>query len=743
MYGVLAASVGVTILSFQEHRRNIRPSDTIVLYLVATLAIDLVSLAVPLRFGWPSIFYRATCFEAVVKLVFLVLESKSKKSVLRDELHDLPPEELAGVLSLTYFWWLHDLLSLGYHKILSPEDLPKIDTKLDSDPLRQRILASWDKRGSWIVVTAVFVYFGLMTSTAIYRHLLNRIEIMFRGALVGIIHQKALTGRSHAYDDGKALTLISTDAVELEGSAEVLHEMWAFCLEAVIGFSMLAMEIGWLWPLPTAVEDVILQLRDNELIAAKGVRWINVLYNSSANALGLFSPVITVALYAIISSANGKEFDTRTAFTTTAILSMITHPINMVMTILPRIAASMSSFERIQAYLLRPSVDDKRAFIDSEDSGQPPSAVVFTDVAIGDQQSGKSILESLNFSIDKGSVAIINGPVGVGKTLLAHTILGEVGFQKGTVSVSSLQMAFCSQTAWLPNRTVRECILGLDGDVLVDQMRYERVLEACSLNEDLEELHDGDETVVGTGGQNLSGGQRQRVAIARAVYSHHDIFVFDDSFSALDGKTQGAVINNLLGLDGLLRNNNTTVLWVANNKSYFHLADKIVLLEDGTVKYQGDFQHSNETTLQQIFTETAARREDSDGLTENDTTQAKTSSPSRKVSSNPPAATPDYQRKDGDLSLYKYYITSAGIGNVLLLVLMTATFASFSTMPALYLKWWTESKSDNTVLYALGYVSMMVVAWLATSLLKWTDIILVAGRSGEILHRRLLQAICK
>lgn len=180
---------------------------------------------------------------------------------------------------------------------------------------------------------AIFVYFGLMTSTAVYRHLLNRIEIMFRGALVGIIHQKALTGRSHAYDDGKALTLISTDAVELEGSAEMLHEMWAFCLEAIIGFSMLAMEIGWLWPLPmcivlifsqtsryavrpmktrqtawneatqkrlsmtssilgaiksvkilgvqTAVEDVILQLRESELLAAKGVRWVNVLYNSS------------------------------------------------------------------------------------------------------------------------------------------------------------------------------------------------------------------------------------------------------------------------------------------------------------------------------------------------------------------------------------------------------------------------------------------------------------------------------
>lgn len=147
MYGGLVSSLGIAILSFQEHRRNLRPSDTIVLYLVATLAIDLVSLAVPLRFGWPTIFYRATSLEAAVKLVLLGLENCSKTGILRDEFHDLPPEELAGILSLTYFWWLHDLLLLGYHKVLSPDDLPRIDTKLDSDTLRQKILASWQKRG--------------------------------------------------------------------------------------------------------------------------------------------------------------------------------------------------------------------------------------------------------------------------------------------------------------------------------------------------------------------------------------------------------------------------------------------------------------------------------------------------------------------------------------------------------------------------------------------------------------------
>lgn len=139
------------------------------------------------------------------------------------------------------------------------------------------------------------------------------------------------------------------------------------------------------------------------------------------------------------------------------------------------------------------------------------------------------------------------------------------------------------------------------------------------------------------------------------------------------------------------------------------------------MKYQGtwdNFQHNGQNSLQRIFTETVTSNADANELTESDTTQTKISPP-RKPSPKAPTAAPDYQRKDGDLSLYKYYILSAGLGNVLLLVLMTATFAFFSTMTALYLKWWTGSKPENTVLYAAGYVSMMVVAWMATSLLKW------------------------
>lgn len=89
-------------------------------------------------------------------------------------------------------------------------------------------------------------------------------------------------------------------------------------------------------------------LRRIELQMARKVRWLMVAYNASANALGMFAPVLTLTLFAILAEIQGRQLDARTAFTTTALLIMITHPANMVMTIIPRAIASFSSFERIQ-----------------------------------------------------------------------------------------------------------------------------------------------------------------------------------------------------------------------------------------------------------------------------------------------------------------------------------------------------------------------------------------------------------
>jgi ABC-type multidrug transport system fused ATPase/permease subunit len=91
-----------------------------------------------------------------------------------------------------------------------------------------------------------------------------------------------------------------------------------------------------------------------------------------------------------------------------------------------------------------------------------------------------------------------------------------------------------SQSAWIQSGKIQDNILF---GKQMDNEKYDRVLESCSLKKDLEILPFGDQTVIGERGINLSGGQKQRIQIARALYQDADIYLFDDPFSAVDAHT--------------------------------------------------------------------------------------------------------------------------------------------------------------------------------------------------------------
>ncbi len=88
---------------------------------------------------------------------------------------------------------------------------------------------------------------------AVYQHRLNRLKIVVRGSLVGLIYSKSLTIQSGIYDDGKAVTLMSSDADSLGTTTEMVHETWARVVEVLLGMTMLAREVGWVWPVPLII----------------------------------------------------------------------------------------------------------------------------------------------------------------------------------------------------------------------------------------------------------------------------------------------------------------------------------------------------------------------------------------------------------------------------------------------------------------------------------------------------------
>ncbi|XP_058001306.1 ABC transporter C family member 3 isoform X2 [Hevea brasiliensis] len=142
-------------------------------------------------------------------------------------------------------------------------------------------------------------------------------------------------------------------------------------------------------------------------------------------------------------------------------------------------------------------------------------------------------LKDLNFKVLHGMRVAVCGPVGSGKSSLLSCILGEVPKISGTLKLSGTK-AYVAQSPWIQSGTIEENILfGKE----MDRERYERILEACSLKEDLEILSFADQTVIGERGINLSGGQKQRIQIARALYQDSDIYLLDDPFSAVDAHT--------------------------------------------------------------------------------------------------------------------------------------------------------------------------------------------------------------
>uniref|UniRef100_A0A7N2LT74 ABC-type xenobiotic transporter n=1 Tax=Quercus lobata TaxID=97700 RepID=A0A7N2LT74_QUELO len=147
--------------------------------------------------------------------------------------------------------------------------------------------------------------------------------------------------------------------------------------------------------------------------------------------------------------------------------------------------------------------------------------------------SSNPTLKDINLKVQHGMRVAVCGIVGSGKSSLFSCIPGEIPRIFGTAKLCGTK-AYVAQSPWIQSGKIEENIFfGKE----MERMRYERVLQACSLKKDLEILSFGDQTVIGERGINLSGRQKQRIQIARALYQNTDIYLFDDPFSAVDAHT--------------------------------------------------------------------------------------------------------------------------------------------------------------------------------------------------------------
>ncbi|XP_051808765.1 ATP-binding cassette sub-family C member 8 isoform X1 [Acanthochromis polyacanthus] len=251
---------------------------------------------------------------------------------------------------------------------------------------------------------------------------------------------------------------------------------------------------------------------------------------------------------------------------------------------------------------------------------------------------GPPTLSNVDIKIPFGKLTMIVGQVGCGKSSLLLAALGEMQRVSGTVTWNSLPnpehegdesptdrdaagdgdirkrgaVAYASQKPWMLNATVVE---NITFEMPMIKSRYKAVIEACSLQPDIDILPQGDQTEIGERGIILSGGQKQRISVARALYQQTNVVFLDDPFSALDIHLSDHLMQD--GILKLLREEKRTVVLVTHKLQYLPHADWIIAMKDGTIQTEGtlkDIQNSEPDLFEQW--KTLMHRQDQEFETE-------------------------------------------------------------------------------------------------------------------------------
>ena len=202
-----------------------------------------------------------------------------------------------------------------------------------------------------------------------------------------------------------------------------------------------------------------------------------------------------------------------------------------------------------------------------------------------------NVLENISFKVHKGETIAFIGSTGCGKSTLINLVPRFYDVTDGQVPIDGIdvkeyaqkdlrnKIGYISQKATLFGGTIRSNVAyGDNGRSAADQAQVEKAIETAQASEFVDKLDEKYDSFVAQGGSNFSGGQKQRISISRGVCRDPEILIFDDSFSALDYKTDRALRN------ALQKNcKNTTKMIVAQRIGTIRDVDKIVVLDDGKV----------------------------------------------------------------------------------------------------------------------------------------------------------------
>ena len=207
-------------------------------------------------------------------------------------------------------------------------------------------------------------------------------------------------------------------------------------------------------------------------------------------------------------------------------------------------------------------------------------------------ENSEPVLKNINIDIPKGKSLGIIGVIGSGKTTLMNLLLklyklpdGKIyidGKDINNIKTDTIRHNICyiTQDNFLFSSTLKENI-NLFRDIY-DEDDILRSTKSSMIYDEISKMSDGINTIIGEKGIDLSGGQKQRVVISRAFLNKSNIVIFDDTFSALDNRTEEVLLNNIRNLT-----ENKTCIIVSNRISDIKHCDEIIVLENGEIVERG------------------------------------------------------------------------------------------------------------------------------------------------------------
>uniref|UniRef100_A0A8B9PF63 Multidrug resistance-associated protein 4 n=1 Tax=Apteryx owenii TaxID=8824 RepID=A0A8B9PF63_APTOW len=659
----------------------------------------------------------------------------------------------------------------------------------------------------------------------LYFYHVQRAGMKLRVAMCHMIYRKALRLSNTAMaktTTGQIVNLLSNDVNKFDQVTIFLHFLWAGPIQAVAVTVLLWMEIGpsclagmavliILLPVQTCIGRLFSSLRSktaaftdvrirtmNEVISGmkiiKMYAWeksfaelVNglrrkeiamVMKSSYLRGLNLASffvaSKITVFMTFMAYVLLGNVISASRVFVAVSLYGAVRLTVTLFFpAAVERVSEAVVSIRRIKNFLILDEVSHFKPQLHSSNENIILHVQDLT--CYWDKSLESPALQQLSFTVRRGELLAVIGPVGAGKSSLLSAVLGELPKEKGLINVSG-RIAYVSQQPWVFSGTVRSNILF---DKEYEKEKYEKVLKVCALKKDMELLANGDLTVIGDRGATLSGGQKARVNLARAVYQDADIYLLDDPLSAVDAEVGRHLFEKCI-CQAL--HQKVSVL-VTHQLQYLRAATQILILKDGRMVGKGtysEFLRSGIDFASLLKKDEEAEQPSVPGTPNLKTSRNRTFSESSVWSQGssvhsqkdgaveqPPvenalAALPEESRSEGKINfkVYRKYFTAGANYFVIFILSLFNILAQVAyVLQDWWLSYWANNQENLNVTtngnngvnetehldlnFYLEIYAGLTVATILFGIIRSLLVFQVLVNSGQTLHNKMFQSILK